>query len=197
VAKKAAEEAEMERKKKELEAERKRAAMAARESYKPKDYSPEEKDAYQKYAEEMSTFFGELIARQKAGLTKEEADAMKQQEASVRDSQAQIDPEAEEKPVEEKIPVNYGSRSVRDKFIDYDFTYMCEKICHIVPEPMWPDPDKEPLPPALINSIIKKVPVRDERAQITSYSIWTPMEGEGDVVEPEVDAAADGDVDPD
>jgi len=47
----------------------------------------------------MSTFFGELIARQKAGLTPEEAIVL-QQEASVRDSQAQIDPEAEEKPVE-------------------------------------------------------------------------------------------------
>jgi len=83
--KKIAEEAEMERKKKELEIERKRAADAARESYKPKDYTPEDKDAYAKYAEEMSTFFGELIARQKAGLTKEEAIAQ-QQEASVRDS---------------------------------------------------------------------------------------------------------------
>jgi hypothetical protein len=34
----------------------------------------------------MSTFFGELIARQKAGLTKEEADAAKQEAASLRDS---------------------------------------------------------------------------------------------------------------
>jgi hypothetical protein len=36
----------LERKKKDLENERKRAALAARESYKPKDYTPEEKDAY-------------------------------------------------------------------------------------------------------------------------------------------------------
>ena len=62
--------------------------------------------------------------------------------------------------------------------MDYDFTFMCEKICHIVPEPVWPDPDKEPLPPPLINSIIRKVPVRDERPPITSYSIWTPTDEE-------------------
>lgn len=139
----------------------------------------------------MSTFFGELIARQKAGLTKEEADAAKQEAASLRDSQA-IEPEAEEeKPVEEKIPVNYGSRTIRDKFIDYDFTFMCEKICHIVPEPLWPDPDKEPLPPPLINSIIKKVPVRDERMAITSYSIWTPMPEDDNAVADEEENPAD------
>ena len=85
----------MERKKKDLEIERKRAALAARESYKPKNYTDEEKDAHRAYAEEMSTFFGELIARQALGLTKEEAEAQRQ-EASVRDSQAQIDPNAEE-----------------------------------------------------------------------------------------------------
>jgi len=43
---------------------------------------------------------------------------------------------------------------------------------------MWPDPDKEPLPPPVINSIIKKVPIRSERAPITSYSIWTPLDEE-------------------
>lgn len=65
-----------------------------------------------------------------------------------------------------------------DQHIHYDFTFLCEKVCHIVPEPMWPDPDKEPLPPPVINSIIKKVPIRSERAPITSYSIWTPLETE-------------------
>lgn len=84
-AKKAAEEADLERKKKELETERKRADLAARESYKPKDYTEDEKLAHAAYAEEMSTFFGELIARQKAGLTKKQAEAQRN-EASVRDS---------------------------------------------------------------------------------------------------------------
>lgn len=74
---------------------------------------------------------------------------------------------------------------------------MCEKICHIVPEPMWPDPDKEPLPPALINSIIKKVPAREDRPEITSYSICTPEEPKEAQDEPKADAATDGDVNED
>jgi hydrocephalus-inducing protein len=40
---------------------------------------------------------------------------------------------------------------------------------------MWPDPDNEPLPPPLINSIQKKPPTRTERAKITKFSIWTPL----------------------
>jgi hydrocephalus-inducing protein len=74
---------------------------------------------------------------------------------------------------------------------------MCEKICHIVPEPMWPDPDKEPLPPALINSIIKKVPVREKREPITSYSIWTPMPEDANAAdEPEAEVASQANADP-
>jgi len=45
----------------------------------------------------------------------------------------------------------------------------------VVPEPEWPDPDKEPLPPPLINSIQKKPPQRATRAPITKFSIWTPI----------------------
>lgn len=40
---------------------------------------------------------------------------------------------------------------------------------------MWPDPDKEPLPPPLINSIQKKPPTRAERQAITKFSVWTPL----------------------
>jgi len=43
---------------------------------------------------------------------------------------------------------------------------------------MWPDPDKEPLPPPLINSIIKKPPNRPERAKITKFTIRTPADPE-------------------
>ena len=43
-----------------------------------------------------------------------------------------------------------------------------------MPEPIWPDPDKEPLPPPVIHQIVKKPPNRNERTPITLFSIWTP-----------------------
>lgn len=43
-----------------------------------------------------------------------------------------------------------------------------------MPEPVWPDPDKEPLPPPVITSILKKPPNRQERAKITKFTICTP-----------------------
>jgi len=43
---------------------------------------------------------------------------------------------------------------------------------------MWPDPDKEPLPAPVINSIIKKPPNRSERAKITKFTIRTPADPE-------------------
>ena len=46
----------------------------------------------------------------------------------------------------------------------------------MVPEPLWPDPDKEPLPPPVVHQIVKKPPNRSERTPITLYSIWTPKE---------------------
>lgn len=45
----------------------------------------------------------------------------------------------------------------------------------IVPQPDWPDPDNEPLPPPVINSIQKKPPARAERPKITNFSIWTQV----------------------
>lgn len=64
-----------------------------------------------------------------------------------------------------------------------------------VPEPVWPDPDKEPLPPPTIQQIIKKPGNRPEKAKVTLFSIWTQVdklekEGEGEEA-PEPDAKAD------
>ena len=53
--------------------------------------------------------------------------------------------------------------------------FLCDDIKKIVASPEWPDPDNEPLPPPLINSILKKPPHRGERAKITNFSIWTPL----------------------
>jgi hypothetical protein len=47
----------------------------------------------------------------------------------------------------------FGQRIIREQTIQYDFMFLCEDIRKVVPEPDWPDPDKEPLPPPLINSI--------------------------------------------
>jgi hydrocephalus-inducing protein len=49
-----------------------------------------------------------------------------------------------------------------------------------VPEPVWPDPDKEPLPPPVTHQIVKRPPTRAERKEVTRYSLWTPTaEAEG------------------
>lgn len=72
------------------------------------------------------------------------------------------DPEAaedqEQEPKEE--PIIYGSRTQTDQFIHYDFRYLCEDVKKSVPTPMWPNPDKEPLPPPETHQIIKGPPRR-------------------------------------
>ncbi len=47
--------------------ERKQALLKAREQYRPKDFTAEDKAAYAKYAEEISQYFGEIVMRQKVG----------------------------------------------------------------------------------------------------------------------------------
>ena len=67
----------------------------------------------------------------------------------------------------------FGKRIIRECTYEYDFTYLCENICTLVPAPEWPDADKEPLPPPLINSILKRPPNRSERQKITKFTICT------------------------
>ena len=67
---------------------------------------------------------------------------------------------------------------IREQTIQYDFMFLCEDIKKVVPEPEWPDPDKEPLPPPLINSIQRRPPQRAARAPITKFSIFTPLSEE-------------------
>ena len=117
-----------------------------RDSYRPKAFTKEEKDAWKVYAKQVTDFYGELV--------------MKQINAN----------ESEEN------PVAGGKRILQEVNIEYDFTYLCEYICKsVVPEPLWPDPDKEPLPPPLINSVLKKPPNRNERTKITKFKILTPV----------------------
>ena len=87
---------------------------------------------------------------------------------------------------EPKEKIVYGKRIIRETSIEYDFSFLCESICQIVPEPLWPDPDKEPLPPPVITSIQKKPPTRNsDKPKITNFSIWTPID------EPELQSQQD------
>lgn len=53
--------------------------------------------------------------------------------------------------------------------------YLCESAKTQVPEPLWPDPDNEPLPEPVCHQIVKRPPNRPERKEITLFSIWTPL----------------------
>jgi len=78
---------------------------------------------------------------------------------------------AEAKPAE----IRYGKRILVPRSIEYDFKYLCDAAKAAVPEPLWPDPDKEPLPPPIIHQIVRRPQVRPERKDITMFSIWTPL----------------------
>lgn len=129
-----------------------KAVADPKDSYRPKTYTKEEKDAWKVYSKQMIDFYGELIMKQ-----------INSNEGSE----------------ENATPV--GKRIMSEVNIEYDFTYLCENICQsVVPAPLWPDPDKEPLPAPLINSVLKRPPNRNERVKITKFKILTPV---GDEVE--------------
>jgi len=96
----------------------------------------------------------------------------------------------QEKEADETL--EFGKRIITEIPIEYNYSFLCELLCSIdkplVPAPIWPDPDKEPLPPPVISSILKKPPNRGERSKITKFSIWTPTsEVEGDGLPPLTD----------
>jgi hypothetical protein len=123
-------EAEKLRKKQEAEQAAAEAAEAKKDRIRPKQYTTEEKADWRKYVNEFSDFFGELV--QKQVVEKEES------------------PDAE-----------FGKRTFEEINVEYDYSFLCEWLClNKVPEPIWPDPDKEPLPPPVITSILKKPPNR-------------------------------------
>ena len=72
----------------------------------------------------------------------------------------------------------FGKRILVDLHIASTIKKICEQAKKLVPEPIWPDPDKEPLPPPVTHSIVKPPPNRKERAQVTLFSIWTPKDGQ-------------------
>ena len=121
----------------------------------------------------------EAAESEKAGEEAEQQEEAKGEEEKKEEAkeEAAAEEEAEEaRPAAEAAEqVQYGDRLLREQCIQYDFAFLCDDVKKIVPEPQWPDPDNEPLPPPLINSIQKKPPTRAERAKITKFSIWTPL----------------------
>lgn len=121
---------------------------------KPKDFSLEEIDEYQAMADELEKFFADLTIRQIGGI-KDEGNVAATPEAENPPVGDKPEGEAAEKSAEENASkpaeVKYGKRILVPQFIEYDFKYLCESAKSIVPEPMWPDPDKEPLPPPVIH----------------------------------------------
>tara|TARA_B110000285_G_scaffold208534_1_gene248823 strand:- start:2157 stop:2801 length:645 start_codon:yes stop_codon:yes gene_type:complete len=78
-----------------------------------------------------------------------------------------------------------------EQFIEYDFLYLCESAKTNVPEPLWPDPDNEPLPEPICHQIVKRPQNRPERKEVTLFSIWTPLPEEPKV-EGEEEAPVEG-----
>lgn len=80
------------------------------------------------------------------------------------------------KPEEEITKVHFGKRILLELPITSTIKRICESAKKVVPEPIWPDPDKEPLPPPVTHSIVRPPPNRKERAAVTLFSVWTPKE---------------------
>lgn len=74
----------------------------------------------------------------------------------------------------------FGKRVLVDIAISSTIKKICESSKKVVPEPLWPDPDKEPLPAPVTHSIVRPPPNRKERAAVTLFSVWTPKEGQAE-----------------
>jgi hypothetical protein len=118
-------------------------------------------EAHLKFVEEINNVFAEIHLRQ---MNVEEPAA-----------EAEDIKEGETVQPAEPAPL-FGKRILVDQYIHYDFRFLCESAKKTVPEPLWPDPDKEPLPAPVVHQIVKRPPNRAERAPITLYSIWTPKD---------------------
>ena len=173
----------------------------------PKTLDDEEKEAYQIKLEQILELFTEINLRQmnqKQGVNVEAEGEDERKEESgeeikkdnkdikeIEESEKQKKNEAEgegkegEGEEEQKEPQYFGTRILVEIPMQYNFRYLCERIKENVPEPIWPDPDKEPLPAPLIEQIIKKPSNRPEKPKVTLFTICTPVEkkeneGEGE-----------------
>lgn len=201
---KAQKEAEEAKRDLEDEISRKRAEEQARAGYKAKEYTDEEKETWDAYKADIEQFFAQLIMKAsdaeaadgekeevsspKSGAAPAEADAAEEEQKKGDDEEEKKSEAEGEEPAEKEG----GERYIREQNIQYDFDFLCRDIRKIVPEPQWPDPDNEPLPPPVINSILRKPQNRNERAAITNFSIWTPLTEE-EIAKQAEEAAANED----
>jgi hypothetical protein len=144
-------------------------------------------EQYQRHADEMEQFFGGLTIRQLGGDADPEAKSGDADVAAGHEGGEPAEPEhdqAEEAALKTGAAEDAGAkvsehrcgrRILVPQFIEYDFKFLCDTAKAAVPEPLWPDADKEPLPPAVTHQIVKRPPARPERKEITLFSIWTPV----------------------
>jgi len=180
---------EAEKKQKE-DQEKKRLEDEARALQKPKAYTAAEVEAFEQYCKELEQFFGDLVAKQLGGGAAEggeepaagdeqarpEGDGADAAAEPGEDQPAEDDGEAQDAGEKDQAAAQarFGKRDLQELCIEYDFKYLCESARAAVPEPVWPDPDKEPLPPPVVHQIVRRPPTRPERKEITMFSIWTP-----------------------
>ena len=67
----------------------------------------------------------------------------------IENSAQNQDDQAQEQPAANECPY-FGSRILNEISMQYSFKYLWEQAKHNVPEPVWPDPDKELLSPQAI-----------------------------------------------
>lgn len=188
---KTAEQEKAEQRKREAE-ERKLREDELRASLKPKEYSIDEIEAYYKLVEEANNLFAEINLRQMnveesvRGESREGEQQEESKENAIPEEEEKKSDEENRPPTEQKIV--YGKRLIQEQFLQYELKFLCEESKKTVPEPMWPDPEKEPLPQPSFHQIVKRPNNRNERPAITLFSIWTPKEqepvGEGEEPKP-------------
>lgn len=114
--------------------------------FQPHVMNDEERTTWKEYVDGITQFYGEIIMRQSKKdehRADAEDDDVKSEAKHATDAPAEaLDVIAEVQETEEV----FGTRIIRECNIEYDLNFFCENICTLVPPPMWPDPDKEPLP---------------------------------------------------
>lgn len=84
------------------------------------------------------------------GEEEKKEDETKENAAEIEEEKVGVTEEEVKEGVEEEAPKEKpyrGRRLPLEVPLQYNFRYLCEEAKRGVPEPVWPDPDKEPLPP--------------------------------------------------
>jgi len=77
-------------------------------------------------------------------------------------------------PIEPKKIVEKDNRFVIDLPVVYNHTQLNNEVAEFVPEPLFPDPEKEPVPEPILHQIIRKPTQRNKLDPIKNFVILTP-----------------------